>query len=303
MENRRRAFLTEPGDALVLARTALSIVERYSAFTSESGLDGQYVVSTPLVAVPMPIASKAAGPRGWSPDLNPALFWHPLFWLPPRVALRYRFDSESDVPDIETESEWAVRVALEVTLSELYSPVEGTWLDILAFYGLDIETHEVQDRVRAWLAGEPDETLDSIDLSPLIDLPNDEHWALESTAELLPSLRPASWALIANDLAETAGELTLESVSAAEGTAQVATLVNLALGTLNDVPASDEGLPDPHVAWSAIRDSEDLTDAAGTEAALAALSDSFYEIRDDYWPFVELLNQEIDGQDTDSSQV
>jgi hypothetical protein len=298
VEHRRRAFLTEPGDALVLARTALSVVERHSTFTAESGIDGNHVASSPLVAIPIPIVSRAAGPRGWAADANPALFWHPLFWLPPRVALRYRFESESEELDIETESEWTVRVALEVTLSELYSPADGTWLDVLAFYGLDVETLEVQNRVSAWLAGAPDGILDSIDLTGLIDLPGDVDWAVDATSELLPSLRPASWAIMANDLAETAGELTLESVHPDMGVAQVRTLVSLALATLGDVPARSENELPPSASWSATREAAaSITDP---EAALAELSESCYEIRDDYWPFVELLNREVEDQDIDS---
>ena len=299
MENRRRAFLTEPGDALVLARTALEVVERYSTFASESGLDGQYISSSPLLAIPVPIASKSAGPRGWSPDANPSLFWHPLFWLPPRVALRYRLEGDDGEPDIETESEWLVRVALEVTLSELYSPADGTWVDVLSLYGLDIEDPAVQARVSAWLTGVADEVLDTIDLTPLLDLPGDIHWALGSTAELLPSLRPASWALIANDLADTAGELSLEAFSDSEGGAQVATLVNLALATLGEVPSRTETGEAPHAQWSRLRESVELSSSADFEEMLAALSDSFYEIRDDYWPFVELLDHEIAEQDNE----
>jgi hypothetical protein len=303
VEQRRRAFLTEPGDALVLARTAFSVVERYSEFASESGLDGKFIANSPLVAVPMPIASKGAGPRGWSPDANPALFWLPLFWLPSRVALRYRFDSASGDDDFETEQEWLVRVALELTMSELYSPTDGTWLDVLAFYGLDVESQEVQDRVTAWLSGAPDEVLDGIDLSPLVDLPDDEHWAVESTAELLPALRPASWALIANDLAEMAGELSLDVLDVDEIRIQVAMLVNLALATIADVPSSDSGAVTPSVLWLSIRDAASSLTPAGADDSLAVLSDSFYEIRDDYWPFVELLNQEISDQDADGGRI
>jgi hypothetical protein len=300
VDDRRRQFLTEQGEPLILAHSPMTLVERYSHFIEATGLDEHLVTANPLVTVPMPVFNKASGPRGWPENLNPEMLWHPLFWLPPRVALRYRFeDAEAGDGGIESEDEWVVRVGLELTLSNLYDPADGTWLDILSVIGLDSEDAATHNRLRFWLQGIEDADLDSIDLSVLTDLPATPHWALESAAELLPTLQPASWAVLADNLAQSAGEIAMDVTEIDDARNAVSMLVNLALGTLRKVPAATEGENAPRVRWAEI--AESLPSHTGDIQSLVSgeleeLSESFYSIRDDYWPFVEALHEEITDQ-------
>ena len=301
MEPRRRLFLAEPGESLILANSAITIAERHGEFAVLTGLSLDNIAVSPLVSIPMPIQSKSAGPRGWQSNAEPSAFWNPLFWLPQRVARRYRFDDNAEGSDIETESEWLVRVSLELTISELYNPADGTWLDILSVVGLDIDDPSVQDRVAAWLAGGADEDLDSIDLTETLDDPADPHWALTGAAELLPILAPATWAVIADDLAQECGDVVLASEDADLSTLidRVSVISNLALATLSDVPSGDTDGEAPNVRWAEIATA--LRAYTGDVTALVSgeldeLSESLYAIRDDYWPFVEVLNKEIAEQ-------
>lgn len=298
MEHRRRTFLTEPGEPLILARSALDVVERFSQFAAETGLDGRYIAANPIIAMPLPMLSRQAGPRGWPVDLNPAVMWNPLFWLPERVAMRYRFEGESDDEQIETESEWSVRVALETTLSGLYDPSDATWLDVLSVAGLDIADAQVQARVQAWLAGDDDEDLDSIDLTALMEHPENPHWAADVAAGLMVTLQSASWAVLADDLARSADEVALDAQTLDEARAQTVTLANLALGVLGQVPAASPGLNAPAERWEEISRSAptfngDLSQLL--EGDLTELGESFYGIRDDYWVFVESLDEEANA--------
>jgi hypothetical protein len=302
LENRRRLFLTEAGEPLLLAKSAMSIVERFSEFTDYTGLDRNQIAANPLAAIPFPVMSRANGPRGWPINLNPASMWHPLFWLPERLAFRYRFEGD----DIEDENEWVVRVALETTISDLYNPIDGTWFDVLAYYDLDSDDPQVQARISAWLAGGDDDVLDSIDLTETVDEPGNEHWAVESTAEMLPTLIAASWATLADDLAQSTGALITDVTDRAEALEAAETLVNLALGTLSDVPGVSEQEPAPHLRWQEIAralttSTKSLDELLRDE--IDELSESFYAIRDDYWPYVVLLQEEIAAQSGEPALV
>ena len=191
MDHRRRPFLTEPGEPLLLTRDALGFAERFSEFSAFTMLPNEQIIASPLLTQPLVVKSRSAGPRGLAPTMNPGALWHPLFWLPERVAFRYRWN-EDGVQQIEDDTEWSDRVALEVTMSGLYDPADGTWLDVLSVQGLDVEDAAVQQRLTDWLRGQPDALLDEIDLSAVVNHPTEPDWALDSTGELLPTLQPAS---------------------------------------------------------------------------------------------------------------
>ena len=294
MKYRRRTFLTEPGEPLILARSALDIVDRYSQFTAMTGLDQQYIAASPLVSIPLPMLSRQAGPRGWPVDINPGALWHPLFWLPERVAMRYRFDDEAGDEAIESEGEWAVRVAIETTLSDLYDPGDATWLDVLSMVELDSEDFAVQERIVSWLAGDDDAALDSIDLTEMLEHQENPHWAADVTGGLMETLQAASWAVLADDLAKSADEVALDAVTIEEARAQTITLANLALGVIGQVPPAAPDQQPPAELWSEIARSTPLFNGNLTqllEGNLTNLGESFYGIRDDYWMFVESLDE------------
>jgi hypothetical protein len=290
---RRRTFLTEPGLPLLLPSDAAGLTRTFHEFLTLSRLSADDVVITPLVTIPVPQLSRSAGPRGWPEDINPAVMWHPLFWLPERVALRYRYDDNS----IETDQEWAVRVALETSVSLLFNPEDGTWFDPLHAAGLDIDDPAVQDRITAWLAGQEDPELDAIDLTDILEQQDDPHWAQTASVELLPTLVPASWALLADDLAQQAGELAIELDEPSEIAEQAHVLTILASSVLAGIPP----LPNkqaPSELWAEI--SEELSQWAGgrdelVDGPIAQLEESLYEVRDSYWPFAEEVDRFISG--------
>lgn len=288
----RRPFLAEPDNALVLPTSPAALAHNYSAFLDVTGLTAADVVATPLVLIPLPQVNRAAGPRGWPATLNPAIAWHPLFWLPDRVAFRYRFDAD----EIESDQEWAVRVALEVSVSGLYDPTTGTWYDPLAAAGLNIEDPAVQNRVSAWLRGGVDELLSSIDLSDITEQDGDDaHWAVEAVTDLLPALVPASWARLADDLASEIGDLSLEATDALEASEVAAVIATLAISVLGPVPAV-AGEQKPAELWAEIVEELETWDAGLDEliaGPIEQLTDSLYAIRDDYWPYVEEINQDL----------
>lgn len=189
-----RPFLLEAGEQLVLSADALTAAARLAEFTEASGLEPEHVVSDPVVATPLPITVK--GQR--FSEVNPELLWLPLFWLPEDIALRFQIREEgSDEPRVETDTEWALRVALELQAAGLYTAENG-WVDILAMFGLDIADPVDLARVEAWQAGDPDVTLDTIDITGLFA--GEDEWAFHEAAALLPVALPAQFALTAASL-------------------------------------------------------------------------------------------------------
>ena len=301
MQPLRRPFITEAGEALILPTSSALIASRFVDFLQLTGLTAADVVSTPLLTIPLPQLSRSAGPRGWPATINPAAAWHPLFWLPDRIAFRYRFDEDGSDESIETDNEWAVRVGLEITLSGLYNPVDGSWYDPIAAVGLDIVDPLVQRRVSDWLYGADDELLSSIDLTEITDIEDDVHWAVNSVASVLPTLLPASWATLAGDLAQEAGELSLEALDVASAISGATSIATLAASVLTDVPGL-RGQQKPAELFNEIR--QELSEWSGSLDELIAgpvdqLSDSLFSIRDDFWPYVEELNAELNPEETD----
>lgn len=299
MEPRRRHFLTEPTETLILARSALGVIERFNVFKEWSGIDQEFIVTNPLVSIPLPTRSHTVGPRGWQVDALASAFWHPLFWLPERIAMRYRFRDTDGSEYFESEDQWVTRVALECTLSGLFDPTTGTWFDILAASGLDSDDPATMSRVSAWLAGEDDPILDTIDLSPITEVEGDPDWALGVAAELMNALPGASWAVLADDLTRVVFEATSDSfaegssATVAEVCSEIATYTRLATSLLEDVPASSPSSETPAAQWASIAAQVENFQGSIDELANGpwdALSESLYSIRDDYWMFVELLN-------------
>jgi hypothetical protein len=282
MEFRRRQFLTSPGESLLLPLQAMNIADRLSRWAKYSRLPKEAIVSSPLVAVPL--ATRVPGSR-WADATDPAAFWHPLLWLPPRLAA----PAAGERIDV-----WAVRIALEVTMTGLYDVETGTWLDILSTIGLDVDDEITQARITEWLDGGADEDLDSIDLSSGLDDPADLDWSRAQAEELLALLIPASWAVLSNDLISMASDtLADEDLDADMLSLDARTILYLAQGSIGDGPAGLDGEEPPSALWERIledlvhwphRPLEDLIDGP-----FDALIESLYTIRNDYWVFVEAL--------------
>lgn len=318
----RRPSLLSDGEPLLLARSAIEAATRFTTFAEVSGLPQVSVLSTPLCATPLPLFTDFGthpdgSPRRRWAGTRPEFMWHPLMWLPQRVAGRYSLsDSATGTQRLEDDDLWAIRVALEVTASGLYEPATGTWFDVLDSVGIDIETPDGLDRVRRWLDGSPDETLDGIDLSGYLDI-DPPSWALESALALRPDLERASWALIADDLLDLADQIlsptdtgsgTGQGVQAGQRRTAAQSLAGLAESLLSQVPGATgggddtarpvpSGVADGYFAelYATLRgDTEAFDDAALTRLVEGA-RDKLHSIRETYWSHVESLGELSDG--------
>jgi hypothetical protein len=192
-----------PGEPLVLFRGAdpVTFFERERWFQEVTGLAGDRIVSSPLCAVPLPLAVRddLGLLQRWPSEMNSELLWLPIFWLPEMVLTRFLIDNGIPGEErIETDDEWALRVASELGAAGLYDPETGSWMDVLAAHGIDIEAPDTVLRLGAWLEGESDPVLDNIDLSPLFALTDEAGNAIDLHSEAL------QFALDATPLATTA---------------------------------------------------------------------------------------------------
>lgn len=190
-----RPFLLDQGDQLIISRDAMTTATRLLEFVDTTGLKPELLVADPVVALPLPLHF----PGNRFEDVHPHALWHPLFWLPQDIALRVRIsESEHAEPRPETEAEWAVRIAIELSTSGLYSPDYG-WVDIFALYGIDVDDPMDLDAIVGWQAGLPDERLDRINLHDHFTFaPNNE--AFYAAQELYPLAMSAQWSLTAASL-------------------------------------------------------------------------------------------------------
>lgn len=299
---RRQAFPTHPGEPLLLPRSTVELAVRQQMWTEATGLDPADQVVTPLVSVPIPLYLALPGPepaagqydrRRSFPDVPAAVMWHPLLWLPPRLAGRYRFSDHDGGIFVESDEEWAVRVALEVSESGLYDTDSGTWLDVLSLVGLDASDDVDLARIEAWQAGAPDPALDGIDLTEITDSEN-RHWALEQAAQLVDPLREAAWACCADDLAEMAAETATRArggrLDAGGVWSAGQVMLDLARSTLSDVPIADGTLAS---TWAQMR--AELEETRGVDVQrlldgpLSRAANLLYDVRETYWSTVEEL--------------
>ena len=201
--------MTEPGEPLEVASSTLRSAARYRTWAADTGIGAEWVTPQPLCCVPLPVypAGWPAGRRRW-PGLRPAMMWHPLLWLPERLATRYTLLDDTGGRSTEPDDVWALRVCLELQASGLYDADTGSWLDVLSLAGLDGDDPDTATRVAAWLNGRPDQALDGLDLAEHVDRPGDPDWAVFAAIAELPALQVISWAVTALDLLEACEELT-----------------------------------------------------------------------------------------------
>jgi len=201
--------MTEPGEPLEVASSTLRSAARYRTWAADTGIGAEWLTPQPLCCVPLPVypAGWPAGRRRW-PGLRPAMMWHPLLWLPERLATRYTLLDDAGGRSAEPDDVWALRVCLEVQASGLYDADTGSWLDVLSLAGLDGDDPDTMTRVGGWLDGRPDRVLDGLDLTEHVDRPGDPDWAVFAAIAELPALQVISWAVTALDLLEACEELT-----------------------------------------------------------------------------------------------
>ena len=291
-EIRRRAFILEPGESLLLAESSLDVALRYGMWERFTQLPSEVIVSNPITATPLIDYPAQGHPAQVWPQVNPASLWHPLMWLPERLAGRYQLEDADGYVSTEDDDTWAVRVCLELTLSGMYNVDDGTWVDVLALYGLDIDDPATLDRIRWWQSGESDPILDAIDLSAEIDV-DDRQWALETAVALMGDLRPASWALFANDLLATADEIADPANPSLESDPAITYQAAGTLVALGQSLLADEAAGLGARFWQeqelalALLEPDDF--GGVLDGPIAAVSAALYEVREAYWPHLAAL--------------
>lgn len=208
VDTKRRALLTEPGEPLIVALSPIESAIRHAQFTEATGVPAAALTVSDLCSIPLPVYPADFGaPRRW-PSVRPEAMWHPLLWMPPRVANRYFVDATKS--ELESDDLWSVRVALSMTMSGLYDDSSGTWVDILSLVDIDIDTSAGVGRVRRWLDGGPDVELDGLSdqVAGLLELSDpDDDLAATVAMESLGALRISAWAFTADNLFETCLDL------------------------------------------------------------------------------------------------
>lgn len=217
IEARRRGIFHVPGEPLVVSSSPIECMERFAAMSEFTGLGPEMLLSTPLITTPLPRypAEWGEGHRRW-PGTRPEAMWHPLMWLPRRVAHRYTLVSNSpETGDggqrrLEGDDAWALRVCLELAAAGLYDEETGEWLDVLSGAGLDVDDDADLARVQEWLDGADDPVLDGIDLAPLL-LRDPADWAVAEAAAWMPTMRVMVWGTHADALVEK-GDFLLDAI-------------------------------------------------------------------------------------------
>ncbi|WP_402377637.1 hypothetical protein [Isoptericola rhizosphaerae] len=273
MEHRRRALDDVPAEHLLLPASVIDTAQRLPVWQAFSGLDEHDLLLSPLSASPLPMPwTVPAGRRRW-PRLRPEAMWHPLLWLPARLGSPVaRRDPVTGDLEGETYDEWATRVVLEMTeaspvvvdgerwlllhdpgrehvlrpagpqddhLVPLFDPATGSWLDVLATVGLDVDDPADVVRIQEWLDGEPDDALDAVDLDRFLRAHGrDPGWASDRVRRPLVApggsrtyvddLLDASCALVARELGEATVRLMGERLTTRETTRRLGLLARLA---------------------------------------------------------------------------
>lgn len=246
-------------DVLLLADSPTELLQRADEWDEDTG--GHPSVLTPLLSIPVPLY---IGDRPFR-DVPAKILWHPLFWLPPRLAERYQVQSPEGM-SIEDDVTWAVRVCLDMTASGVYNPDDESWVDILAMAGLDVEDDIDLARVEAWQDGEPDDDLDGLAgrIEKMLDIPEeDAFYALAASS--MDALAEAAAARTASVLLREELEPILDPSAEDLSVAHSATLTAVYAARLFlqiPVPGVDDGL------WGALVEEIDSIEPSDTGAVL-----------------------------------
>lgn len=291
---RRRAHQV-PGENLLLDENILASPARAREFSEFAGIELRDLVISPLAAVAVPIYNFAQTPAGatglrrWT-HTRPEAMWHPLMWLPPRLASRYRYKDRENNVLYENDDQWAARVAMELTAAGLYDPDTGEWVDVLATAGIDVEDEMDLARIEDWLDGEPDEILDEIDLTDVLLQEDNETWALVSILVLEDVLWQASWAMVANSLIEL---LDLAFLTDAERVMRASrTASSLGLSLLGKASSDAYEVPPAQTFGDLfMRLSSMSHDHEEAGSVVNELFNILYLVREIHWPALEALHE------------
>ncbi|MHB1974396.1 MAG: hypothetical protein ACYCR4_08950 [Acidimicrobiales bacterium] len=217
---RRRPFILEPGEHLLLEPDPIQVMANFGHLVRETGLSPEDLTSCRLASLPMPVGP----PRRW-PGLRPEMAWLPLLWLPPHLTERKLYVVADDgfarsVPPSmagaagvrrEEDEEWVLRVCLELTVSGLYDAESGTFLDVMDYIGIDVDSAEGRARVATWLGGAADDDLDlfstGLELDGVIKSQTDPDWALNEAIVNYGHFVNCAWAFGSESLVDSLDDL------------------------------------------------------------------------------------------------
>ena len=264
---RRRPFLLEPGDPLLLEPDPIRVMVNFGRFAEATGVPASSLVTSRLCALALPIGQI----RDW-PGVRPDAAWLPLLWLPPHLAERKSYvvgddglahavtSAGSGATEVmeESEEEWAVRVALELTASGFYDTESGTFVDVMDFIGIDVDTESGQDRLAAWLAGGQDDDLDlfatGLELEGHLKSTTEPDWALNevivSREHLVHCAYAAGTESLVGTLSELKEALATDRASLDDAKSLVVTVCIAAASWLEDLPLEEIGdSTEPEDVW------------------------------------------------------
>ena len=146
----------------------LWLVEAPLRLAQLTGVDVNLIPESRVSVIAVPLGEDdwpERGLRRWV-GTRPEAMWHPLLWLPARLAMPLvALTPDGDIFE-EPLEQWQTRVAVELVDSQLLT-ADG-WVDVLALAGLDVDDPADVRRVGDWLAGGADEVLDAVDLEPVL---------------------------------------------------------------------------------------------------------------------------------------
>lgn len=158
-------------DVLVLSDSPIELLHRAQEWEEETGAPS---VMTSLLSIPVPLYLNTDTPRTFS-GVPARMLWHPLFWLPRRIAERVQIQGEDGLR-VESDIEWAYRVCLEMTATGMYDPDDESWLDVMSLADIDVDDEIDIARIESWQGGEPDEDIDALvgELEALLAVPEED---------------------------------------------------------------------------------------------------------------------------------
>ncbi len=246
---RPRTWQQKPGDRLILVPDAEEWMRRVGEFEELLGeAQAEFIYTIPFLAAAL-YERHPEGPAG----IPLQVAWHPLFWLPTKLA--------SPLLE-ESDAEWGYRVCRAFLEHGVYVPEDGTWMDIPAWLGLNIDHPTDRARIQTWLAGNPDPLLDRIDWDTIGGLypptPETEHLTYVDAITGVPTYEEAQFALTAHSLFQAVTE-ELEGLTDSDAEAKAIEvfdkLAPTVLRTLAAAPEAIEG-------WGTVFDSVEPISAA-----------------------------------------
>lgn len=295
MEAKRRRHLTNEGEPLIVANDAMAPVTRYAQWRDETGLGDDRIINGTLCVVPLPkYISLAEGTRQFA-GVKPESLWHPLFWLPPRLTKRYNMPNGTGGFEPESDELWGLRIGLEMTTSGLYRPDDG-WVDVMSLIGLDVENDVDLARLEEWLAGEPDDLLDTVDLEPLLYKGDGDDAMLISAVGMLEILTEQQWAMVANSMLMMLWEAAdTDGVALAHLVDTSILVATLARTQLAEVPVDSHEEPAPDF-WERVRADmrkEWTNREAFIQGPFKQAEDWLELTRDTYWEASKEITEEL----------